>query len=752
MATRTAERRTEPKPEKTRRRRGFFWWLKCFFIFGFILAVVAAIPAWLFWVNVYNEAGQMVGSLEQMREMLQVSPSVIKSADHKELYRIKAENRAWIMYQDIPATVINATIAAEDKRFWSHHGVDLFSVGRQVVTNIREGKQTGGASTLSMQLAKRMLTGSQKTIRRKVMDAAIAMHIEEKYAKNEIIELYLNQVYYGSQAYGIKQAADTYFGKPVKKLTIAEAAMLSRCVRRPSDWNPHKNLKKAIENRNAVLYVMDEEHLITKAQYQAAINEPVKLAPPKRILSSKRSYFLDYVLDQLSLIAPEVHLEDGGYTVETTLNTEMQEIADEGVRRFVKNNRDVDITTAAFLVTSREGEILAMVGGYDYATNQFNVISQGRRQPGSSFKPFVYSVALQTGVIDEHTPISNAPLSIRLGNGEYYQPKNSSGHGMSAPDMHEALRWSVNIPAVRVLQGITPSRFVPLARSIFGFSSRLPAVYSLALGAAEVSPIEMAQGYSVFQRGGTRAAPFGIRRILAHDGSVVREFYPNISRSGLSMENVEIINDCLRGVVTGGTGTRASVVPGARGKTGTTNDNKDAWFIGYTNEILGVGWVANETRQKSGRPIYRSMDSSVMGGKYTAILWANIMSKCQRLVKKLDMPEDGSAESIDEGNTDSQTPSDETVHEADTPEFPQEEASDPGPSEQNPAEEPVETPPKPQEPPQDEPTNTEERSNETITVMICADSGQLARDSCPEQVPRTYRKGREPKRLCRQHS
>jgi penicillin-binding protein 1A len=750
VASSTAERRSEPKTKKPRGRRGFFWWIKCFFVIGFILAVVAVIPAWLFWTNIYKDAGKMVGSLEQMREMLQVSPSIIKSADNKELYRIKAENRAWIMYQDIPAVVINATIAAEDKRFWTHHGVDPFSVGRQILTNIREGKQSGGASTLSMQLAKRMLTGTQKTWQRKVLDAAIAMHIEQKYAKNEIIELYLNQVYYGSQAYGIKQAADAYFGKPVKNLTIAEAAMLSRCVRRPSDWNPHKNLKKAIENRDAVLKVMNEEHLISYAQYKQAIAEPVKLTEPKRIYSGKRGYFLDYVLDQLALIAPEVHLEDGGYTVETTLNSEMQDIAETGVRRFVKGNRGVDITTGAFLVTSREGEILAMVGGYDYENNQFNVITQGRRQPGSSFKPFVYSVALQTGVIDEHTPISNAPLSIRLGNGEYYQPKNSSGHSMSAPDMHEAIRWSVNIPAVRVLQGITPARFVPLARSMFGFSSRIPAVYSLALGSADLSPIEMAQGYSVFQRGGTRVTPFGIRRIRAHDGTVVREFYPNVSRSGLSIENVDIINDCLRGVITGGTGTRAGVVPNARGKTGTTNDNKDAWFIGYTNELLGVGWVANETRGKSGRPIYRSMDSSVMGGKYTATLWANIMSKCQRLVKKLDLPPDGDEESTVDASEE-EAKQDAPAVEAETPEFPQEESTDPGDQQPNPAEEPVDVPRQPEEPPAEQPENANNRTNETVTVMICADSGLLAKDNCPEQTPRTFRKGREPKRYCRLH-
>lgn len=749
MATKSAIRtkpRAKPRVKKRKPR-----WLRVLQIFGlliFILSVAVALPAMFVWMNIYNDSGKLLGSIEDARAKLQVKPSIIKSADGVILYTIAAENRAWVMYKDIPAVVINATLAAEDKRFWEHRGVDIQSVGRQLWTNLRDKKMSGGASTLPMQLSKRLVTSEEKTWKRKLMDAATAMHIEQKYDKKDIIELYLNQVFYGERAYGIKAAADVYFNKPLEKLTIAEAALLARCVRRPSGENPRVNPTKALSNRDVVLKVMLEEGMITRQKYENSIKEPLNLTKVRKQYFGKQSagYYVDYILEQLPKIAPDINIEDGGYVVETTIRTDIQGMAERELRRFVDRNRRNRITTGAFLVTNKDGEILAMVGGYDYKKGQFNVITKGRRQPGSSFKPFVYAMAIDTGGLGEYDQISNAPLAIRLGNGGYYRPKNSSGFSYGSVDTRTALQWSINIPAVRTLKDhIGVNTFVRRAKSTFGFSSDLPAVYSLALGSAEMNPLEVAEGYSVFQRGGTRVQPFGIKKIRMRDGEDVHSFGPNPVSSQLRSSTCEFIDDCLRGVVRGGTATAASYVRNARGKTGTTSDNKDAWFVGYTDELMGVGWIANETRDERKRVVYAPMDSDVMGGRYTAVLWARIMSKCQDMIgeersnRSYESESSAPRSSRNEPADPSLESRSEEERQADTPEFAPETTEVPDP----PAEEPTE-----QQQPPDQP---QEEQNMTTTVMICADSGRLARDSCPEQTPRTYRKGREPKRYCSLH-
>lgn len=591
----------------------------------------------LVWQRALANASTKIPNLESLLDKIARSPTEILSEDGHVLYTVTAENRQPIRIEDVPLVVRQATLAAEDKRFFDHSGVDAWAIGRALFTSAKEGRAAQGASTITMQLAKRLYTSPQKTFGRKIEDMALAVMIERTKTKQQILELYLNQVFYGSGAYGIQSAADVYFGKELDKLTIAEAALLSRCVRRPSDENPYADPEKAIANRNVVLNTMREEGMITEQQYQSALKEKLKLRRTRsRILTGEKTapYFVDYVLDVVRRELPNIDVTAGGYRIETTLNTVMQEDAEQAVRKLVNDYRKSRVTTGAFVLMNREGQILAMVGGVDYKRNQFNMVSQGRRQPGSSFKPFVYAAALERHDIRPTDSISNARFVYRTGGGKVWSPDNSSGRYGGSVSIRTAIASSINVPAVRVMDKVGPSIAVEFAHDVFGFQSELAPVLSLVLGAGAVSPLEMAQGYSVFMLNGDRATPYGIKRIIGPNGELVKSFEPRIASGVLSSSTAQLMDGFLRAVVTSGTARRASSVINARGKTGTTSDNLDAWFCGYTDELLGIGWIANEvpSKSKDRKWDYLKMSSTVFGGTVTVRMWTDIMTTAQKKI------------------------------------------------------------------------------------------------------------------------
>jgi penicillin-binding protein 1A len=733
------------------------------------VGTLAAAGTLMYLYNEVRQASERLGTLDQIITKIQTEPSRIVTADGQIIYSVSEEYRKPVRLQEVPQIVRKAILAAEDKRFYDHPGVDLWALGRTLRENVRERRSAQGGSTLTMQLAKRLFTNSRKTLQRKVDDIAIALALEQRLTKDQILELYLNQVYFGEGATGIKAAAEVYFNKPLDKLTISDAALLARLVRRPSQENPFKNLKRAMENRDVVLRIMFDEGMITQSEYQQALGETPKIAAKKPASTARRRgapYFVDYVLEQIQRdpALADVDLEEGGYVVETTLDLGLQKIAEEAVRTVVNQNARRGIGTGAFLLMDAEGKILVMVGGKDFNRSQVNILTKGYRQPGSSFKPFVYASALRAGAVKENEYLSTGPYKYKDPvTGEEWEPKNSVRFSAPTASLRTALAYSINTTAARVIERVGPNQVVVDAKASFGFTSdRIRPYPSLALGACEVLPIEMAAAYSVFMLGGDRATPYGIKRVIAPDGSVVKSYSPNIVRNVFDRNVCQIIDGMLREVVTSGTGRRALVVPGARGKTGTTNDGRDAWFVGYANGMVGIGWVGNEI-PKPTREVY--------GGQVTVNIWTTVMNAAYKKYGESKAPE------VFVGTEPKPRPAEETppvdmqpaaVPEAEAPtgensgEIPvltDEPAAEepegirtaeppPNPPQEAPryVPPPQPTPPVRTELPEPRPTPRAE-----VSVEVCADTGMRASIYCPETVTRSFPRGSEPRKRCTLH-
>ncbi len=711
----------------------------------------------IYWFQKLEEAKQKVSNLNEILERVSSKPSVVLSSDGQVLYSIASEYRNPVRFDDIPQVVIDATLAAEDKRFYEHSGVDAWALLRGIVVNARAGHLVQGGSTLTMQLAKRVYTSPARTFDRKIRDMALATQIESSLTKEQILELYLNQVFYGSGAYGVAAAADVYFGKNLDRLTTAEAALLARLVRRPSHENPFADLDKAISNRNVVLRVMRDEQMIDEATYEKAIRERVRLNRHRAmtIAGVKHApYFVDWVMQQVEKQCSDVDLSTGGYQIVTTLDSRIQEMAEREVERAISRNRRIKVTTGAFMLMDREGRVLAMVGGADYNRNQYNVITQGRRQPGSTFKPFVYATAFEIGALSPTDTISNEPFYYQMADGSRRMVKNTNGKYGGHVTVTQALQYSINVPAVRTIDKVGPKKVIELAHNAFGFSTEMDPYLPLALGASSVCPMELAEAYSVFMLGGDRIDAYGVRSVTAPDGTTILQRQGALHRNVISNTTAEAIDEMLRMVATRGSGSRAGRVPNAHGKTGTTSDFKDAWFVGYTEQLLGVGWVGNErpTHSKNGAMwTYGSM-GRVFGGTFVAPLWASIVGEAQKM---LGEPKEAPKSSTSASKVDTKS----EVEDAPTPDQMDDTGTEAPPSEDvAPAESPVEAPapaepiaPNPARGPKSARAERSRQSDEVIYVEVCADSGQRATIYCPERVRRPFRAGSEPKHTCPLH-
>lgn len=741
-----------------------------------MIVMGVAVGGGTFYANkLLHEAAQIVPSLPEKMDEVASLPSEIVSADGKVLFTLQSEFRKPVTIDQVPQKVISTTLAAEDIRFYTHTGVDMIAIGRIVVEALKAGGQAGsGGSTLTMQLAKRVYTSPEKTMERKFKDMALAIEMEKMLTKDQILELYLNQVYYGAGAYGINAAAATYFNKSLDQLTLSEAAMLARCVRRPSDENPFADLKKARANRDIVLDTLYKEKLIGEAEYKAAINEPIKLAAKQPIkktgIALKRCpHFVDYILKQIKVNMPDIDLSKGGYRVETTIDTRIQGAAMEELNESVRRYRGMGVRTGAFVCLGRDGQILAMVGSPDYNKSEFNAVTQGRRQPGSSFKPFVYATGFHFGAL-------SGPYST-VDNGEAYKGGGKSVKGggpMGGVSVMSALTYSYNRAAWNTLKRVGANNVVRLCHSEFGFKSDLGATPALSLGAYEVTPLEMAQAYSVFQNRGYRADAYGIKRITGPNGLPVYVADSDLKKTDISEATADKIDACLRGVVNNGTGEAASNVTNARGKTGTTNDNHDAWFCGYTDQLIGVVWFANPVDLGKGRIKYMEMDNGAMGGKISAPTWSRIMRRIQGFVdekpievrktfrraepEEEEMPEDKTIkdppinDNIPTIDPDGKPLTDKPVNPV-NPDAPAgTTAGDPaGAGGISPVNPPKQDPPKTDPPKNDPPVKHDPPADDYETVEICADSGQRATSSCPERVSRRYKKGQAPRGRCPIH-
>ncbi|ARU41373.1 hypothetical protein CCB80_09595 [Armatimonadetes bacterium Uphvl-Ar1] len=739
-----ASTKTKVKPSWKRKLKVVFAWASILGMVGFMGASVVAYQK-------LEKAKLLVPDLPGMIEQLNTRPSKIYSADGELLYSIQTEYRKAVSYGDIPEMVRNAMLAAEDKRFYEHSGVDAIALARIAVVALKDREASQGGSTLTMQIAKRLFTSDKQTLDRKLDDMALAVEIEKQFTKDQILALYMNQVFFGERAYGISAAADVYFGKTLEELTIAEAAMLMRCVRRPSDENPVRDLEVAIKNRNVVLAIMREEGMITSAEYQAAKSEPVKLADqrPRAVTGSKvHPYFVDYVLNELA--KKKIDISAGGYEIKTTLKTKYQRIAEKGVDKWIDRLKGYRVNQMAMLVTDDNGRIVAMVGGPDYDKSEFNMIWMGPgRQLGSSMKPFVYLTGLDRGIYSEGSTISTKPIR-KSGTREYVKGGANRGNISIA----SALAASNNTAAARAIEEVGEQNTLNLCRRSLGFRrSNLMAVQSLSLGSGEVYMTEVAEAYSVLQSHGDRYPTYAIERVIYPDGRE-ESLAPKKARAVVDSASAEYIDLSLRQVVTGGTGRAASGVRNARGKTGTTSDHKDAWFCGYTDKLVGLVWVANE-QIIDGRPSAQPM-RGLFGGEGPARVWNDIMGDIQKEVGEKSrsfgrMPNVSTSAPDDEENDPDNTTPDEPIE---VPEQPEDQVT--------PVVDPNDTGDGGSTPPATNTTGTtgggtstgggnQGGGDDVVYVSVCADSGQRANAYCPETVRRPFFKGSEPKGGCPLH-
>ncbi|MDZ7956955.1 MAG: penicillin-binding protein 1A [Aulosira sp. DedQUE10] len=548
----------------------------------------------------------------ELNAVIREQTLTIKAADGTILQQQGEAAREQIKLEQIPEQFKKAFIASEDRRFQQHGGVDPQGIVRAVWNNLRSQNVVEGGSTITQQLARILFLKQEKTIWRKLKEVRLAQKMEHELSKDQILERYLNLVYLGSGAYGVADAAWVYFSKTVDQLTLPEMATIAGLAPAPSLYAPDKNPEAAKARRNLVLQRMQEDGVITAAERQAATKEAliVNSSFPKR-LQVESPYFTTYIQKELpKYVSPDV-LAGGGLVIETTLNPTWQKFAEEAVAKTLRNQgRWENFKQAAMVaIDPRNGEIQAMVGGKDFGKNQFNRVTQAQRQPGSTFKGFVYATAIASGK-SPYDSYQDAPFVV-----DGYEPKNYSENFRGWMNMRDALTSSINIVAVKVLINVGFEPTIKLAHDM-GIKSELKPTYSLALGSNEVNLLELASAYGSFATQGLHTEAHGIRRILNRQGQVIwsADFS---SKRALDADSAAIMTWMLRNVVEAGTGAAAQLDnrPVA-GKTGTSDEARDLWFIGYIPQLVTGVWLGNDDN----RPTWGSSGSA-------AYTWHEFMEK-----------------------------------------------------------------------------------------------------------------------------
>jgi len=584
--------------------------------------------------------------LPEIRTLETFKPAAITriySADKELLAELFTQKRVPVQLHMIPDYLKQAVIATEDHQFYEHTGIDLKGILRAIIKDIRAGEFVEGASTITQQLAKTLFLTPRKSIMRKLKEAFLSFQIERRYTKDEILELYLNQVYFGSGAYGVESAARTFFGKPANELNLAECALIAGLPKSPSRYSPLVDKSLALKRRAVVLKQMDRNGMITQEHLIAAKSSPLILATSRHV-SIKAPYFVAYVQNLLEKDFGGSRLYRTGLTVHTTLNYRMQQAAEKAVAKGLEQvsarmqkhglltpqSEAADDTSGqegpqAGLVCldARQGTILAMVGGKDFQKSPFNRATMARRQPGSAFKPLVYACALENGFAQNHV-IWDAPVVFKgAKEGLDWAPKNFSGKFKGEMTLRLALSISQNIPAVKLLNKLGASTAVQWAYRM-GIKSPLQPNLSLVLGTSEVTLLELTRAYAVFPNGGVGTTPFAIQEVQDREGRSIWQAKPQM-HPVISPETAAIMTDMLQAVVQAGTGRAARRIgrPLA-GKTGTTDSCRDALFVGFSPTIaLGV-WVGldhygilgnKETGARAALPIWIDFMEQALSGR-----------------------------------------------------------------------------------------------------------------------------------------
>ena len=512
---------------------------------------------------------------------------------------------AQVIYPDnLPENLTDAVIAIEDHRFYKHFGFDVFGFSRAIFTNIFRKRYAQGASTVTQQVAKNIFLTPNKTVRRKVQELLLALWLEKKLSKNQIMALYLNRVYFGSGNYGADAAANWYFNKSVYDLNVREAAILAGMLKAPNRYNPILQREAALKRAGVVLQNMKKYKLIGEKEYKQALNLPVGNGQEYRVTGGK--HFAQFVYDRVNEFVGE-RFED--IVVMTTLDQKLQETAEKILRAKIGANKDKNVSEGAVIILDKTGAIKAMVGGVDYNRSQFNRAVQARRQAGSAFKPFVYLTALQVGFTPTSI-ISDAPITVGK-----WKPENYTKRYYGDVSLTYALAQSLNVATVRLSKELYLKDIAANAHKM-GITTDLALTPSMVLGTNTVKVIDMAAAYAVLANGGYEVWPYAVNEIATHDG---RQLYLRQAVKPariLDADDAANMTQMLEAVINQGTGHNARLPIFAAGKTGTTQNYRDAWFIGWTNKYIAAVWVGND----NDKPM-----NKVGGGSLPAQIWHDIM-------------------------------------------------------------------------------------------------------------------------------
>jgi penicillin-binding protein 1A len=629
------------------KRRPWLGWLLVLTVFGAAIGAGGLAGAWA--VICRDGRCPSIASLEQY---VPRQTSKVYAADGRFVTELGLERRTLIGLKDIPKHVRDAVVITEDKRFYAHDGIDYFRIFGALARNVKAGSYVQGFSTITMQLARNVFSdriSREKTLLRKIKEARVARAIERRYSKDRILELYLNQVYLGNGAYGVETASQRYFGKSVRDVTVAEAAVLAGLLKGPERYNPRRFADRAIQRRNTVLELMRRGGAISNEDASLAKAYPLQLAE-RAESGDVAPYFVEWVRKEL-----EEHfgarLYDEGLKVYTTLDVDMQTAAERALENQLqaieggRHGKYTHLTYEAYLARSadggetgaanspylqgsfvaidpRSGAVRAMVGGRDFGDSKFNRATQALRQPGSTFKPIVYAAAVHEGYGPAQV-VDDSPIALDQMSGETWTPQNYDMKFQGSMPMRKALYQSRNLAAIRTGMAVGADAVITMARR-FGITTPIPPYPSVFIGSADTYPIQMIGSYSVFANLGLRTTPHAIARVENAAGKVV--WKPDLMREAvLSPEEAWLMVNMMKDVVVRGTGARiwssGFRVPSG-GKTGTTNDGADVWFIGYTADLVAGVWMGFDKPQK--------IKGNAQGGELAAPAWASFMTEVYR--------------------------------------------------------------------------------------------------------------------------
>lgn len=571
------------------------WGFVCFF---WSMILVLSIIAWLSY-----DLPDMEAAVDYDKR----PTVVILAANGDEIARYGDLQGDIIPLDNMSPYLVQAVLAVEDRRFYDHFGLDFIGLARAMWRNMRAGYVVQGGSTITQQLAKNLFLTPERTLTRKAKEALLAIYLEQKYSKDQILAAYLNRVYLGGGAYGVDAASLIYFDKSVGDLTLEEAAMIAGLLKAPSRYSPSSNPEKAAERAQVVIKAMVDAGYIN----ENAKPEEVKALPDgdyDRSGAGSMRYYGDWIMSQLDSYTDAT---DQDLIIQTTLNPNLQRYAAQRVEAYLEESGEERNVSQAALVTMRpNGAVIAMIGGRDYKTSQFNRAVQAKRQPGSAFKPVIYLTGLHAGQLEPNSVVLDEPLKI----GDY-EPQNFGGEYRGAITLQHALSESVNTAAVQILDHVGLKAAKDMALSL-GITDNLNSDLSMALGTSELSLLSLTSAYAVFANNGMSVQPYGIVEIRTGDGELLYRHKSLPPTEIVPIESIAKLNTLMQSVVQYGTGQNARLDRPVAGKTGTSQNYRDAWFMGYTPDYITGVWFGNDNNDAMSR---------ITGGSLPARLWRDVM-------------------------------------------------------------------------------------------------------------------------------